>query len=58
MEQFYTQKALPGNVNWQTALITQASIGFRDIAGSGLFDSEYVVSSKRFGAFDFTMGIG
>ncbi|WJY15736.1 YjbH domain-containing protein [Pectobacteriaceae bacterium CE90] len=39
-------------------LFPQVSIGFRDIAGNGLFDSEYVVGSKRFGAFDFTMGIG
>ncbi|CTT39232.1 TPA: YjbH domain-containing protein [Escherichia coli] len=36
----------------------QISLGFRDLMGTGLFDSEYLVASKRYGPFDFTLGIG
>ncbi len=32
-------------------------MGFRDFAGTGLFSSEYVNTTKRFGLFDITMGI-
>ncbi len=34
------------------------AIGFRDLGGSGLFGSEYVVASKRFGNVDLTGGLG
>lgn len=34
------------------------AVGFRDVGGTGLFQSEYVVGSKRFGRFDFTLGLG
>ena len=34
------------------------SLGLRDIAGTGLFSSEYIVSSKSFGSFDISAGIG
>ena len=30
----------------------------RDIAGTGLFSSEYIVSSKKFGNLDLSLGIG
>ena len=30
----------------------------RDLAGTGLFSSEYIVGSKRFGAFDWHLGLG
>ncbi|GAB7214423.1 YjbH domain-containing protein [Dickeya oryzae] len=44
---------------WQEGrLLPQVSLGLRDIAGTGLFDSEYVVGSKRFGPFDITLGMG
>ncbi|MGL5345679.1 MAG: YjbH domain-containing protein [Plesiomonas sp.] len=36
----------------------QISFGFRDLMGTGLFDSEYIVGSKRYGPFDFTLGVG
>ncbi|ELM3749652.1 YjbH domain-containing protein [Aeromonas hydrophila] len=36
----------------------QVALGFRDLMGTGLFDSEYVVASKRYGPFDFTLGMG
>ena len=32
-------------------------IGWRDLAGTGLFSSEYLAASKRFGRFDLTAGI-
>lgn len=38
--------------------LPQVSVGLRDIAGTGLFDSEYLVASKRAGVFDFTLGLG
>ncbi|MCW2482709.1 YjbH domain-containing protein, partial [Candidatus Symbiopectobacterium sp. NZEC135] len=44
---------------WQeSAWMPDVSFGLRDIAGTGLFDSEYLVASKRMGPFDFTLGIG
>ena len=36
----------------------ELSIGFRDFIGTGKFSSEYLVSSKRIGDFDFTVGLG
>lgn len=36
----------------------QLALGFRDFTGTGLFDSEYLVASKRWGDVDFTLGIG
>ena len=34
------------------------SIGFRDFIGSGKFSGEYIVSSKKIGDFDFSVGLG
>jgi len=34
------------------------AIGGRDIAGTGMFSSEYIVASKKINNFDFTAGIG
>ena len=42
----------------ETNYLPQLAIGFRDFAGTGLFSSEYLTSSKRFGNLDFTLGIG
>ncbi|QKJ88938.1 Membrane protein [Paramixta manurensis] len=38
--------------------LPQVAVGSRDIGGSGLFDSEYLVASKAWGPFDFTLGMG
>ncbi len=38
--------------------IPAISLGLRDIAGTGLFSSEYIVGTKRFGNFDLTAGLG
>ncbi|MGZ9038744.1 MAG: YjbH domain-containing protein, partial [Burkholderiales bacterium] len=33
-------------------------VGFRDVAGTGLFSGEYVVANKRTGDFDWSLGLG
>lgn len=44
---------------WQESnYLPQVSVGFRDLMGTGLFDSEFVTASKRYGSFDFTIGVG
>ena len=34
------------------------ALGLRDIAGTGLFSSEYIVASKKFNNLDFSLGMG
>ena len=36
----------------------QVAFGIRDLGGTGLFGSEYLVASKQWGAFDLTTGLG
>lgn len=36
----------------------ELSIGIRDILGTGIYGSEYIVASKRFGPFDVSAGLG
>ncbi|QDO76379.1 YjbH domain-containing protein [Aeromonas caviae] len=44
---------------WQESnYLPQVSVGFRDLMGTGLFDSEFFTASKRYDSFDFTIGIG
>ncbi|MGR5287448.1 YjbH domain-containing protein [Vibrio maritimus] len=38
--------------------LPETSVGFRDFGGTGLFDGEFVAATKRFGNFDFTLGMG
>lgn len=56
----YTDKGFDAKVRlWKESYwLPETSVGLRDIAGTGLFDGEYVVATKRYGAFDFTMGMG
>ena len=42
----------------ETADLPQLALGIRDIVGTGVFGSEYLVASKRFGALDATLGVG
>ncbi len=42
----------------ETYLFPAVSVGLRDVAGTGLFGSEYFVSSKKFNNFDLSFGIG
>ena len=42
----------------ETDRFPELSLGFRDFIGTGKFSGEYIVSSKRVGDFDFTVGLG
>ena len=41
----------------ESALFPALALGFTDLAGTGLFSSEYLVASKRWGDFDFSLGL-
>lgn len=44
---------------WQESYwLPEFSAGLRDFAGTGIFDGEYLVANKRFGAFDVSLGLG
>lgn len=44
---------------WQESYwLPEVSVGLRDLAGTGLFDAEYIVGSKRFGPVDISLGLG
>lgn len=59
-DQTYKDKAIDLKARlWEeTRWTPDISLGFRDIGGTGLFDSEYLVASKAAGPFDFTLGMG
>jgi hypothetical protein len=38
--------------------LPQVSVGIRDMVGTGVFGSEYLVASKALGNFDVTLGMG
>ncbi len=42
----------------ESRFLPAIAVGLRDLAGTGLFASEYVVGTKRFGNLDTTIGIG
>ncbi|MEN1993611.1 YjbH domain-containing protein [Stenotrophomonas bentonitica] len=37
--------------------VPEVAAGFRDLGGTGLFSSEYLVASKRIGSFDASVGL-
>ncbi|WP_246131636.1 YjbH domain-containing protein [Pistricoccus aurantiacus] len=44
---------------WQESRrVPEIALGFRDIGGTSLFGGEYLVASKRWYDFDFTLGLG
>lgn len=44
---------------WQESYwLPEVSVGLRDLAGTGLFDAEYIVGNKRFGPVDISLGVG
>lgn len=42
----------------ESANTPEIAFGITDIGGTGLFSSEYLVANKRFGDFDFSLGLG
>ena len=42
----------------ETKFLPNLAIGFRDLAGTGLFSSEYLVMSKYYKNIDYTLGFG
>jgi hypothetical protein len=38
--------------------IPAVAVGFRDLAGTGIFSGEYIVASKMYKGFDLTLGMG
>lgn len=58
--QTYKDKAFDLKLRlWEEGFwLPEVSIGKRDIGGTGLFDSEYLVGTKAWGPFDFTLGVG
>ena len=38
--------------------LPQVAVGIRDIVGTGVFGSEYIVGSKQIGNTDVTLGLG
>jgi len=41
----------------ETDIFPSVAVGLRDLAGTGLFSSEYIVASKRFGDLDVSLGL-
>jgi membrane-associated phospholipid phosphatase len=60
VQQAYKDKAFDAKFRLieESAHMPQLSLGFRDIAGTGLFSGEYLVANKRTGAFDWSLGVG
>ncbi|PQK75443.1 YjbH domain-containing protein [Pantoea ananatis] len=58
--QSYKDKAFDLKLHlWQEGYwLPEVSFGTRDLGGTGLFDSEYLVATKAWGPFDFTLGMG
>ena len=58
-DQSYKDKAVDAKIRlWQEShWLPQVALGFQDIGGTGLFSSEYFVSNKRVGNFDFSVGV-
>ena len=42
----------------ETEVLPAVALGLRDLAGTGLFNGEFLVASKHLGDFDFTAGLG
>ena len=42
----------------ETNYLPAVAVGVRDMAGTGVFSSEYIVASKRYNNIDLTFGLG
>lgn len=58
-DQSYKDKAVDVKLRlWQEShWAPELALGFRDVGGTGLFASEYLVANKRYENFDFSAGI-
>src|SRR5690606_31200394 len=58
-DQNYKDKSIDFKIRlWEEGRwLPAVAIGAQDIGGTGLFSSEYVVASKRFGQFDASLGL-
>ncbi len=56
----YTDKGIDIKMRlWpESRYVPQIAVGLQDLGGTGLFDGEYLVASKRFGQLDLTAGLG
>ena len=59
-DQTYKDKGIDVKLRlWEESFyLPQVALGIRDFTGTGLFDSEFLVASKRWGDFDFSLGMG
>lgn len=59
-QQSYKDKSIDFKIRLlkERALFPETVIGFRDIGGTGLFQSEYLAFSKRYLNLDLTFGLG
>jgi membrane-associated phospholipid phosphatase len=59
-DQSYKDKSIDAKIRlWRESFYApEVAVGFRDLAGTGLFSGEYVVASKRTGDFDWSLGMG
>jgi len=58
-KQRYKDKSIDAKIRLrgETHYLPALAVGIRDLAGTGLFSSEYFVASKRAGPFDFSLGL-
>ena len=57
--QHYVDKSIDLKVHLldESHYLPNVAVGIQDIAGTGLFSSEYFVASKRAGPIDFSLGL-
>ena len=58
-DQNYKDKSIDFKIRlWEEGRwLPEVAVGARDIGGTGLFSSEYVVANKRFGSIDASLGL-
>lgn len=58
-DQNYKDKSIDFKIRlWEEGRwLPEVAVGARDIGGTGLFSSEYLVANKRFGQFDASIGL-
>ena len=59
-DQTYKDKSFDAKfiIMMETKNLPAVAIGFRDLAGSGYFSSEYIVATKKIKNIDYTFGLG